>query len=92
MRQEIENMIDKFEQMNYARGFALGDLETYICLVGDGLIKKKDAISRLNGVLDNYEKMIISIDLLVSEKRNAKRREGQRNDNGASLQGLYGIY
>lgn len=62
MRQEIENMIDKFEKMNYARGFVLGALETYICLVGDGLIKKEDAISELNGVLDNYEKMIISIE------------------------------
>lgn len=41
MRQEIEKMIDKFEKMNYARGYALGALKTYICLVGDGLIKKK---------------------------------------------------
>ena len=55
-------MIDKFEKMNYARGFALGALETYICLVGEGLIKKEDAISRLNGILDDYEKMIISIE------------------------------
>ena len=62
MRQEIENMIGKYEHMNYARGFAFGALKTYVSLVGDGLLKKEDAISWLNGVLDNYEKMIISID------------------------------
>ena len=62
MRQEIENMISKFEQMNYARGFALGALKTYVSLVGDGLLKKEDAISELNGVLDDYEKKIISIE------------------------------
>ena len=62
MRQEIENMINKFEKMNYARGFALGALETYICLVGDGFLKKEDAISKLNGILDDYEQKIISIE------------------------------
>ena len=58
----LQNDRERNYARGYAKGFAIGFIGTLINGVGDGLIKKEDAISRLNGVLDNYEKMIISIE------------------------------
>ena len=58
----LQNDRERNYARGYAKGFAIGFIGTLINGVGDGLITAEQAISRLNGILDDYEKKIISIE------------------------------
>lgn len=58
----LQNDRERNYARGYAKGFAIGFIGTLINGVGDGLITAEQAINELNGVLDDYEKMIISIE------------------------------
>lgn len=52
----LQNDRERNYARGYAKGFAIGFIGTLINGVGDGLISAEQAISELNGILDDYEK------------------------------------
>ena len=57
----LQNDRERNYERGYAKGFAIGFIGTLINGVGDGLITAEQAINELDGVLENYEKNIVSI-------------------------------